>query len=156
MTLETWVKNAWLEKRDSDRDEIQRLIALADARLEDYQRAVAGKLSADVQLGLAYDAIRISATAALRSAGYRVVRGGSEHYVPGRQYRGLRGKVVDWVEHKFEEGRLYINVRFLDKTELCWRIATRMTIEEGDLSDWKSGDFEQMRVFVKNERDRSE
>jgi hypothetical protein len=77
-------------------------------------------------------------------------------FVPGRQYRGLRGKVVDWVEHKFEEGRLYINVRFLDKTELCWRIATRMTIEEGDLSDWKPGDFEQMRVFVKNERDRSE
>jgi len=33
-----------------------------------------------VQLGLAYDAIRISATAALRAAGYRVVRGGSEHY----------------------------------------------------------------------------
>lgn len=80
MTLETWVKNAWLEKRDSDRDEISRLLALADGRLEDYQRAVAGKLSADVQLGLAYDAIRISATAALRAAGYRVVRGGSEHY----------------------------------------------------------------------------
>jgi len=37
-------------------------------------------LSTDVQLGLAYDAIRISATAALRAAGYRVVRGGSEHY----------------------------------------------------------------------------
>lgn len=80
MTLETWVKNAWLEKRDSDRDEISRLLALADGRLEDYQRAVAGKLSADVQLGLAYDAIRISATAALRAAGYRVVRGGSEHF----------------------------------------------------------------------------
>ncbi len=80
MTLETWVKNAWLEKRDSDRDEISRLLALADGRLEDYQRAVAGKLSANVQLGLAYDAIRISATAALRAAGYRVVRGGSEHY----------------------------------------------------------------------------
>jgi hypothetical protein len=80
MTLETWVKNAWLEKRGSDRDEIRRLLALADGRLEDYQRAVAGKLSADVQLGLAYDAIRISATAALRAAGYRVVRGASEHY----------------------------------------------------------------------------
>jgi hypothetical protein len=57
MTLETWVQNAWLEKRDSDRDEISRLLALADGRLQDYQRAVAGKLSADVQLGLAYDAI---------------------------------------------------------------------------------------------------
>jgi hypothetical protein len=76
-------------------------------------------------------------------------------FVPGRQYRGLHGKVVDWVEHKFEEGLLYIHVRFLDKTELCWRIATRMTIEEGDLSDWKSGDFEQLRVFVRNQRDRS-
>ena len=76
-------------------------------------------------------------------------------FVPGRQYRGLRGKVVEWVEHKFEEGLLYIHVRFADKTELCWRIATRMTIEEGDLSDWKSGDFKQLRVFVKNERDRS-
>ena len=29
---------------------------------------------------MAYDAIRMSATAALRAAGYRVVRGGSEHY----------------------------------------------------------------------------
>ena len=53
MTLETWVKNSWLEKRASDREEIARLLALAD-----------------VQLGLAYDAIRISATAALRAAGY--------------------------------------------------------------------------------------
>jgi hypothetical protein len=76
-------------------------------------------------------------------------------FVPGRQYRSLHGKVVDWVEHKFEEGLLYIHVRFVDKTELCWRIATRMTIEEGDLSDLKSGDFKQIRVFARNERDRS-
>ena len=76
-------------------------------------------------------------------------------FVPGRQYRALRGKVVDWVEHKFEEGLLYIHVRFIDKTELCWRIATRMTIEEADLSNWQSGDFEQLRVFVRNQGDRS-
>ncbi len=79
----------------------------------------------------------------------------SRSFVPGRRYRGLHGKVVDWVEHKFEEGLLYLHVRFTDKTELCWRIATRMTIEEGDLSDWKSGDFEQLRVFVSNEWDRT-
>jgi hypothetical protein len=82
-------------------------------------------------------------------------RPNSRNFVPGRRYRVLHGKVVDWVEHKFEEGLLYLHVRFTDKTELCWRIATRMTIEEGDLSDWKSGDFEQLRVFVRNERDRS-
>ena len=74
-TLENWVKNSWLEKRTSDREEICRLLAL-----KDYDGAVAAKLSSDVQLELAYDAIRACATAALRTAGYRVVRGGSEHY----------------------------------------------------------------------------
>ena len=80
MSFENWVENSWLERRDSDRDEISRLLAIADARLEDYRKAVDGELSSDVQLGLAYDAIRACATAALRAAGYRVVRGGSEHY----------------------------------------------------------------------------
>jgi len=79
MSFETWVGNNWLERRDSDREEILRLLAIADGRLEDYRKAVRGGLSSDVQLGLAYDAIRACATAALRAAGYRVVRGGSEH-----------------------------------------------------------------------------
>jgi hypothetical protein len=74
---------------------------------------------------------------------------------PVRRYPGVHGKVVDWVEHKFEEGLLYLHVRFTDKTELCWRISTRMTIEEADLSNWKSGDFEQLCVFVRDERDGS-
>jgi hypothetical protein len=80
MTLENWAANRWLEKLESDREEIERLLANADGHLEDYQKAVASEMSADAQLSLAYDAIRASATAALRAAGYRVVRGGSEHY----------------------------------------------------------------------------
>jgi hypothetical protein len=64
----------------------------------------------------------------------------------------VQGKVVDWAEHRFEEGILYIHVRFTDKTELSWRIITRMTIEEADLADWASGDFTQLRVFVRDER----
>jgi hypothetical protein len=74
---------------------------------------------------------------------------------PGRRYPGLHGKVIDWVEHTFEEGRLYINVRFADHTELCWQITTSLMIERGDLSDWKSGDFKQLGVFVRNERGRN-
>jgi hypothetical protein len=53
---------------------------------------------------------------------------------PARCYPSVRGKVVDWVEHNFEEGLFYLHVRFTDKTELCWRISTRMTIEEAGLS----------------------
>lgn len=61
MSLENWVKNSWLERLASDSAEIARLLGIADSRLEDYQKAVAGKLSPDVQLNLAYDAIRASA-----------------------------------------------------------------------------------------------
>lgn len=74
---------------------------------------------------------------------------------PRLKYPGLRGKVVNWVEHTFEDGRLYLNVRFTDRTELCWQITTSLTIEQGDLSDWKSGDFKQLGVFVRNERGRN-
>lgn len=70
MPLENWAQNSWLEKRESDAQEIARLLALADGRLEDYRRAIAGKLSPDVQLGLVYDAIRVCTTVALRAAGY--------------------------------------------------------------------------------------
>jgi hypothetical protein len=81
MTLENWVKNKWLERLNSDADEIMRLLSTADQFLEDYRKAVDGKLSADAQLDLAYGAIRNCATAALRAAGYRVLRGGgNEHY----------------------------------------------------------------------------
>ena len=86
----------------------------------------------------------------------RVASHDASNYVPGTRYRGLQGKVVDWVEHQFEEGILYINVRFTDKSELSWRVSTRMTIEEADVADWTSGDFKQLRVFVRNERDRSQ
>jgi len=80
-------------------------------------------------------------------------RSDSSGFVPSRRYRSLRGKVVDWVDHKFEEGVLYLDIRFTDKTELCWRIAAHATIEVGDLSDWGSGNFEQLKTFVRNQRD---
>src|ERR1700677_4994296 len=82
MSLENWANNRWLEKLGSDRDEIERLLANADGHLLDYRKAVASEMSSDAQLSLAWDSIRASATAALRAAGYRVVRGGGEHSPP--------------------------------------------------------------------------
>lgn len=80
MSLESWAINRWLERLESDHAEIERLLANADGHLADYHKAVESGMSADAQLSLAYDAIRASTTAALRAAGYRVVRGGGEHY----------------------------------------------------------------------------
>jgi hypothetical protein len=73
--------------------------------------------------------------------------------MPGKQYPGVRGKVVDWAEHVFEEGMLYVRVRFTDQTELCWVLQTAHVILEADLGDWKTGDFKQLAVFVRNESD---
>ena len=71
----------------------------------------------------------------------------------GKQYPGVRGKVVDWVDHAFEDDVLYLHVRFKDKTELCWRIGTSLVIEEADLSDWKTGNFKQLAIFAERELD---
>jgi hypothetical protein len=72
---------------------------------------------------------------------------------PGKQYPGVRGKVVDWAEHVFEEGMLYVRVRFTDQTELCWVLETAHVILEADLTDWKTGDGKQLAIYVKNESD---
>jgi len=75
----------------------------------------------------------------------------SKAQTPGKQYPGVRGKVVAWAEHIFEEGMLYIRVRFTDQTELCWVLQTAHVILEADLTDWKTGDANQLAVFVQNE-----
>ena len=71
--------------------------------------------------------------------------------IRGTQYPGIQGKVVDFADHAFEDGALYVRVRFTDKTEICWRIVSSMLIEEADLSDWKTRDFRQICVFVARE-----
>jgi hypothetical protein len=71
----------------------------------------------------------------------------------GKQYPGVRGKIVDWAEHVFEEGMLYVRVRFTDKTELCWTLQTAHVLREADLSDWKTGDFKQLKLYAENEID---
>jgi hypothetical protein len=72
----------------------------------------------------------------------------------GKQYPGIKGKVVNWADHAFEEGILYVRIRFTDNTELCWRITCSTLLEEADLSDWTTGNFRQICVFVENKSGR--
>ena len=140
MSFESWVKNSWLERLKSDAPEIARLLALADGRLGDYQKAFRAKLSPDVQLGLAYDVIRVCGTAALRAAGYRVMRGNNEHY-----------RTIDALEFSIDPERKIIPI--LDKlrkkrnvgayddyglvsqneADACGKLAVRV---RKDIEDW--------------------
>jgi hypothetical protein len=68
----------------------------------------------------------------------------------GSQFPGVRGKVVKWVETVFEEGLLFIHVRFTDQTELGFTITSRLIIEEADLKDWKTGDGVRKRTYIQS------
>ena len=70
----------------------------------------------------------------------------------GKEYLGVRGKVVDWVEHEFEEGSLYIHVRFQDRTELTYTLGCHLVIEEAVLGDLSTGNYKTIREFVSNEQ----
>jgi len=72
---------------------------------------------------------------------------------PGKKYPGVKGKIAEWAEHVFEEGMLYVRVRFTDQTELCWVLQTTHVILGANLGDWKTGNFKQLAVFVQNESD---
>lgn len=72
---------------------------------------------------------------------------------PQGHYPGLHGKVVDWADHCFEDGLLFLRVRFIDQSELCWTIKSATVITEADLCNWKTGNQEQLKIFTKGETD---
>jgi hypothetical protein len=77
MSLTTWHAAGWLVEHRTTPEEIRDLFALADRDLSD--SAVTG-ISADTQLGLAYNAALQVSGAALAAAGYRASRE-RKHYV---------------------------------------------------------------------------
>jgi hypothetical protein len=72
-----------------------------------------------------------------------------------KQYPGVHRKVVDRVEHKFEEGLLFIDIRFVDRRHSVGASAQRPVIQEAHLSDWKTGDFKLLKRLVQNKSGRA-
>jgi hypothetical protein len=68
---------------------------------------------------------------------------------PGRRYPSVNGKVVDYISHSIDDGTLCVNVCFTDKTLFSLRFACDMFIVSADISDWKTGDYEMIREYMK-------
>jgi len=66
-----------------------------------------------------------------------------------RKYPEVHGKVVDFITHSIDDGTLYFTVRFQDKTSFCLRYACDMFFVSADLSDWKDGNYNIIREYVK-------
>jgi hypothetical protein len=65
------------------------------------------------------------------------------------RYPGLQGKVLDYVSHSIDDGTLCVNVCFSDKTLFSLRFACDISIVSADLSDWKTGNYEMIREYMK-------
>jgi hypothetical protein len=67
----------------------------------------------------------------------------------GRLYPGVQGKVVDYISHSIKDGTLCVNVCFTDKTQFSLRFACDIFITVADMSDWKTGNYEMIREYMK-------
>ena len=64
-------------------------------------------------------------------------------------YPEVRGKVVDFISHMVTDGTLYVSVRFTDDTNFSIRYASNMFVAGVDLTDWKTGDMNMIREYMK-------
>jgi hypothetical protein len=71
VSLNDWLKNAWLTEHQSSRQEIADLLTVIDRDLKDCRSS---NLSADWRLAIAYNAALQVALAGLAAEGYRVAR----------------------------------------------------------------------------------
>lgn len=76
MSLQDWLRNAWLTEHETSREEIADLLSVIDRDLHDCQ---ASGLSADWRLSIAYNAALQVAVAGLAAEGYRTTRESHHH-----------------------------------------------------------------------------
>ena len=66
-----------------------------------------------------------------------------------KTYPEVHGKVMDFITHTIDDGTLYFSVRFKDKTSSCLRYGCDMFVVGADLSDWRSGNYNIIREYMK-------
>ena len=66
------------------------------------------------------------------------------------KYPEIRGKVVDYISNSIDDGVLCVNVCFKDKTQFSFRFACDLFIVGADLSDWKAGNYDLIREYMKS------
>jgi len=65
------------------------------------------------------------------------------------RYREIHGKIVDWVNYSFEDGSLYVSIRFTDKTDFSLQFSPKILTDGIDLSDMSTGNFKMIREYYR-------
>jgi len=67
-----------------------------------------------------------------------------------KRYKEIRGKRVDWIEHTYEEGSLYVGVRFMDGTYFSLDFSPQIVTDGIEFSDMSTGDEEILKTYYRN------
>src|SRR5260370_37155130 len=67
-----------------------------------------------------------------------------------KRYKEIRGKKVDWIEHTYEEGSLYVGVRFKDGTYFSLDFSPQIVTDGIEFSDLSSGDGKILKTYYRN------
>ena len=70
-----------------------------------------------------------------------------------KRYKEIRGKKVDWLDHDYEEGFLYVGIRFTDGTYFSLQFSPQVVTEGIEFSDMSSGDDEILKVYYRRRDD---
>src|SRR5712664_1298557 len=66
-----------------------------------------------------------------------------------KRYKEIRGKKVDWISHSYEEGSLYVGVRFMDGTYFSLDFSPQIVTEGVEFSDMSTGDEKLLKVYYR-------
>jgi hypothetical protein len=64
-----------------------------------------------------------------------------------KQYKEVHGKKVDWINFNYEEGELYVNIRFTDGTNFSLDFCSTILTHSVEFSDMSSGDDEIIKTY---------
>src|SRR5437762_8764499 len=64
-----------------------------------------------------------------------------------KRYKEIRGKKVDWIEHTYEEGYLYVGVRFMDGTYFSLDFSPQIVTQGIESSHPSSADDKVLKTY---------
>lgn len=65
------------------------------------------------------------------------------------RYKEIRGKRVNWIDHRFEDGWQYVGIQFMDGTHFSLQFTSKIETEGIEFSDRSSGDNVILREYYR-------
>jgi len=69
------------------------------------------------------------------------------------RYKEVRGKRVDWISYNYEEGFLYVGIRFMDGTYFSLQFSPQIVTDGIEFSDMSSRDDKILKVYYRRRDD---